>query len=167
MDAGTQSALLIVWALFWMLTLSLMMVHPMFRTTRIQLRRSLRLYLNRKRVAQSRLRARMLLFRGHLFVGLSRAILWLERCLQKETSPPLWIRLSVRLSIRSAFFYLFFHLLLRQSMNWQDVLIGLLVWETLDTIERAWKRRKQRRQGIPSTGDASRIKPTQEQRAEP
>ena len=161
MDAGTQSALLIVWALFWMLTLSLMMVHPMFRATRVQIRQSLRLNLNRRRVAQSGLRARMLLFRGRLFVRLSRAILWLARCLQRETSFPLWIRLPTRMSVRSAFFYLFFHLLLRQSMNWQDFLVYFLVWETLDAIERAWKRRTQRRQGIPLAAEASRIKPTQ------
>ncbi len=162
MDAGTQSALFMIWALFWMLALSLIMVHPMFRATRVQIRRALRLNLNHWRVAQTRLRARMLLFRGYLFVRLDKALLWLARCLQKEKAHPLWIRLSVHLAGRIAFFYLFFHLLLRQ-----DFLICLLVWQTLHTIEWAWKRRKRRLRGILSTGEASRIKPVQEQRADP
>ena len=168
MDAGIQSALFMIWALFWMLALSLMMVHPMFRATRVHIRRSLRLNLNRWRVGQKLLHARMLLFRERLLVRMGKTLLWLARGLQKKTPFPLWVRLPVRLSGRIAFFYLFFHLLLRQSMHWQDFLICLLVWEILDATEWAWKRRKRRLQGSPSAGgEASRTKPVQEQRVEP
>ncbi|MCW3100400.1 MAG: hypothetical protein JWL77_6018 [Chthonomonadaceae bacterium] len=166
MEAGTQSALLLIWALFWMLVLSLMMVHPMFRMTRVQIRRSLRLNLNRWSVTRQRMRGRMLLYRGRFRIRLGKSMLWLARYLKKETSPPFWIRFPAHLLGRLVWFYLFMHLLLRQSMTWQNVLGCLALWEVMDVVERWWKRRKQRLQEI-NAGGASPVKPAQEQRAKP
>jgi hypothetical protein len=166
MEAGTQSALLLIWTLFWMLVLSLMMVHPMFRTTRIQIRRSLRLNLNHWQVARQRMRGRMLLYRGRFRRRLGKSLLWLARCLKKETSPPFWVRFPAHLLGRLVWYYLCVHLLLRQPMTWQNVLGCLALWEVMDVVERWWKRRKQRLQGT-NAGDTSTVKPSQEQRAEP
>ena len=166
MEAGTQSVFLVVWALFWMLALSLTMVHPMFRATRIQIRRSLRLKLNRWRMMRHRMRGRMLRCQGYCLIRVSKAFLWLARCLEKGVSPPFWVRLPMRLSGRSLFLYLAFHVVGRQPLTWQDMLIYLTMMEALDALHNGWKRRKQRLQETDS-GDGSSIKPAQEQRAKP
>jgi len=166
MEAGTQSALIMIWALFWMLALSLMMVHPMFRATRVQIRRSLRLNLNRWRTAQQRMRARMLRVRGRLLIKMGRSLLWLARQLEQKSSSPFWMRALVNLSFHTLFMYLFWHLICRQPMTWA-YFFGYLsaVW-TMDGVKAWRKRRKQRAQETPPT-DSSSLKPAEAQRAEP
>jgi hypothetical protein len=166
MEAGTQSALLIIWVLFWMLTLSLLIVHPMFRPTRIQIRRSLRLSLHRGRTMRNRMRGRMLRCRGLFKLGLGRTLLWLARRLQNETPPPPWLRLPMRLGKHLVFFYLVVHLLFRQPMDWPTVLTFLGVWEMLDAIEGWWKRRRKRLQAAGSGGDST-VKSVCEPHVEP
>jgi hypothetical protein len=166
MDAGTQSALLMIWALFWMLVLSLMMVHPMFRATRIQIRRSLRQNLSRWNTTRQLLRARMLRFRGRFLVRVGKTLLWMAHGLEKRESRPTWLRLLIRLPGRLLYIYLFFHLLFRQPLTWPEVLSYVLGMEVLDALHNAWKRRKQRLQGS-MPGSSSTMKPAEEQRAEP
>jgi len=163
MEAGTQSVLILIWALFWMLVLTLMMVHPMFRPARVQLRRSLRLNLNRWNIVRNRIRGRLLRLKGHLLRRLGRALLWLARCLSKEAAAPLWIRLPLRLLGRISIFYLIMHLLFRQAMDAPNVLLYLTVWAALD-VEKWWKRRKLRLQGT-EAGTNPPVKPAQEQSA--
>ena len=165
MEAGTQSALIMIWALFWMLVLSLMMVHPMFRATRIQIRRSLRLNLNRWRVVQHQIQSRMLRLRGRFLIRLGKSLLWLARPLAEGSSPPFWVRFLLNQAFNLIFMYLLWHLLFRKPMNWSYVIGFLGTSWTTDGVKAWWKRRKQRSETPPA--DNAAIKPAQEQRAEP
>ncbi len=173
MEAGTQSALLIIWVLFWMLALSLLTVHPMFRRTRIQIRRSLRLSLQRGRTTRSRMRGRMLRCRGLFKLGLGKTLLWMARglerrldCMEKGTTPPLWVRLPMRLVGNTVYFYLFVHVLFRQHITWLNVLAYLAFSEATQPVFAWWKRRK--KSGPETISDETPgDKPGCEQRVEP
>ncbi len=166
MGVGTQSILLIVWGLSWMLALSMVMVHPSFRRTRIQIRRSLRLHLNCWQTAQKRLRGRLKRFQGLLLIGLGKTMLWLAERLERRESPPLWIRIPLRFLGNLLWFYLFYHLIGHEKMTWQATLAYLVFSEVLDAARNAWKRRKQR---LRATEPANPMlaRPTGEQQMEP
>ena len=117
MEAGTQSALIIVWVLFWMLTLSLMIVHPMFRLTRIQIRRSVRLNLNRWRTVRQRLRIQRLHGQDYCRIRFGKALLWLADRVEHGASPPFWVRLVMNLFFHFIFMYVFWHLICRQPID--------------------------------------------------
>lgn len=156
MEAATQSALLMIWALFWMLALSLLMVHPTFRTTRIRIRRSLRGRINRWRTTRHRVRHHLVRCRTLVCLGLAMALVALAGFLRaKETAPP-WRRLLIRLSGRCISGYLFVRLVFGQEPGWKDVLIYLMIMETLDALHNGWRRRRQRLQTAPS-GESSTI----------
>lgn len=165
MEAGAQSALLIIWVLFWMLALSLLIVHPMFRPTRVQIRRSLRLSLHRRRAAQARLRGRTLRIQGFLNIRLGKGLLWLAECLEKGVSPPRPIRFLMGLLGNLVYCYVFIHLIFRETLTWQYVLAFLAITYAFEGVKTWWKRRKQRIQETTSGADPA-VKPSAEQRAE-
>lgn len=154
MDSGTQAALLIVWALFWMLTLTVMMVHPMFRSTRIQIRRSLRLNLNRWNAMQQ-------LLRGRLLLRLGRTLLWLARRVEQLSAAPYWVRLLLRVANGTVLVYLFWHLVFRQPMSW-EFLLGFLMGELGMQGVKAWRQRKKQRLQATTSGENTPIKSVRE-----
>lgn len=155
MEAGTQSALLIVWGLFWMLALTVVLAHPLFRPNRMQIRRTLRLNLNRWHALQHRIR-------GHILLRLGKALLWLAHRLEQKTSPPLWLRLLFKLIFDLGFIYLFWHLLFHQPMNW-SIFLGMLLGDLSVEGARAWRKRKKQRLLETSSGESAAIKSVQEQ----
>ena len=156
MEAGTQSVLILLWAMFWMLVLSLMMVHPMLRTMRVQIRSSLRLYTHNWRATQHRMKA-------HFRVRLGKTLLWLIRGLEHRSSSPLWMRFAIKQVFNLVFMYLMWRLISREPLHWTYVLGFFAMNWTTDGIITWWKRRKQRLRGTPSQ-DLTGAKPA-EQRA--
>ena len=165
MEPGTQSALIIVWVLFWMLTLSLMMVHPMFRPARIQIRRSLRMNLNRWRIVQQKLRIQRFRAQGYCRIRFGKALLWLADRVENSESPPFWVRCVTNLLFNFIFMYVFWHLICRQPMTWSYVVGYLTASWGFDGVKLWSKRRKQQ---IPEKHpvETSPVKPANEQGAE-
>lgn len=158
MDAGSQSAFLIVWELCWMLSLSLMMVHPLFGPTRNQIRRSVRQRLNRWRTARRLLQYKI--------------VLWLLRVRERRTQraeqgrppTPLWLRFLISLLSHFIFLYVFWHLICRQPVTWAYVVGYLAACGTIDGVKLWAKRRKERLQE-PNTEETPPVKPANEQSA--
>lgn len=157
MDAGTQSAVLIVWALLWMLSLSLMMVHPLFGPTRNQIRRSVRLRLHRWRTARRLLQYKI--------------VLWLLRVRERRTQraeqsrppTPLWLRFLVGL-LSHFFLYVFWHLICRQPITWTYVFGYLVAGWTIDGVK-LWAKRRKERLEAPNPEETPPVKPANEQSA--